>query len=141
MAGMMLCYFLMLPISLRGLAAYAEWMNLKGDFWRAEEYFSFVLLFMVGMGLAFEIPVIILTLVRVGVISHEALVKGRAYFFVGNLVLCAFITPDFISTIPMVLCVQVLMEICILISKHWERQKRLAEAAAAAQSKRLDSGI
>jgi len=139
-AGMLLCYFVILPISLKGLVAYNNWVGIKTELWRAEEYFQFVIMFIVGMGLSFEIPVLILTLVRLGIIPHEMLVKGRAYFFIGNLVLCAFITPDAISTIFMVLPVQLLMEICILISKHWERQKRLAEAAELAASKQLHSG-
>jgi len=141
MAGLLLCYFVILPISLKGLVQYNNWMGLPSDIWRAEEYFGFVILFMVGMGLSFEIPVVILTLVRIGIIPHEFLVKGRAYFFIANLVICAFITPDAVSTIFMVIPVQVLMEICILISKGWERQKRIAEATAAATSNRLESGV
>jgi Sec-independent protein secretion pathway component TatC len=69
------------------------------------------------------------------------LIKGRSYFFVANLVICSFITPDALSTIFMVIPVQVLMEVCILISKHWERQKKLAEATAAATSNRLGTGV
>jgi sec-independent protein translocase protein TatC len=126
--GVLLCYFWILPISFRGIVAFNEWMKMPTEFWKAEEYFSFIILFMVGMGVSFEVPVLMLTLVKVGVISHEMLVKGRMYFFVGNMVLCAFITPDAISTIFMVIPVQVLMEICILISKSWERKKRLAAA-------------
>jgi sec-independent protein translocase protein TatC len=133
-AGVALCYFVILPITIKGLGQYNSWLGLPSDFWRAEEYFSFVILFMVGMGLSFEVPVIILTLVRIGIIPHEFLVKGRAYFFIANLVVCAFITPDALSTIFMVVPVQVLMEVCILISKSWERQKRLDEAAAAAST-------
>ena len=87
----------------------------------------FVILFMIGMGLSFEVPVVILTLVRIGLIPHEWLIKGRPYFLIGNVTLCAFITPDAVSTIFMVVPVQILMEICILISKAWERQKRIAE--------------
>jgi sec-independent protein translocase protein TatC len=139
-AGVALCYFVILPISIKGLEQYNAWLGLPSDFWRAQEYFSFVILFMVGMGLSFEVPVVILTLVRVGVIPHEFLVKGRAYFFIANLVICAFITPDAVSTIFMVIPVQVLMEICILISKGWERQKKIVEATAAATSHRLESG-
>jgi len=139
-AGMALCYFVILQITIRGLAAFNIWMNLTADMWGAEEYFSFVILFMVGMGLSFEIPVVILTLVRVGIIPHEMMVKGRSYFFVANLVICAFITPDAFSTIFMVIPVQALMEVCILISKHWERQKKIAEATAAATSNQLGSG-
>ena len=139
-AGILLCYFVMLQISLRGLDSFNQWLGLKSAIWRAEEYFSFVILFMVGMGLSFEIPVVLLTLVRIGIIPHDMLVKGRAYFFVANLVLCAFITPDAVSTVFMVLPVQALMEVCILISKHWERKKKIAEAITAATSNQLGTG-
>ncbi len=128
MVGALLCYGFVMPIALAGMAEFNSWLNLPTDTWRAEEYFSFVVMFMVGMGLSFEIPVLVLTLVKMGFVSHEMMVKGRIYFFVGNMVLCAFITPDAISTIFMVIPVQVLMEICIQISGHWERQKRIAEA-------------
>ena|SRR5436190_547195 len=141
MAGVALCYFVILPITIKGLGQYGIWMGLPSDFWQAEQYFGFVIVFMAGMGLSFEIPVVILTLVRIGIIPHEFLVKGRAYFFIANLVICAFITPDAVSTIFMVIPVQVLMEICILISKGWERQKKIDEATAAATSNRLESGV
>jgi sec-independent protein translocase protein TatC len=78
--------------------------------------------------LSFEIPVLILTLVKMGIISHEFMARSRIYFFVINMVLCAFITPDAISTVFMVLPVQVLFEICLLISGSWERKKRVEEA-------------
>jgi sec-independent protein translocase protein TatC len=134
-AGMLLCYFVILQITLQGLTSFNQWLGLSNEIWRSEDYFEFVILFMVGMGLSFEIPVLFLTLVRFGVIPHEWMVKGRSYFFVANLVICSFITPDAISTIFMVVPVQILMEVCILISKNWERQKRRAEAARLAAEK------
>ena len=121
--GVMLCYFFVLPITIMGMVQFNQWMGVESKLWRAEEYFSFVTTFMLGMGVSFEIPVLLLTLVKLGLIQHEWLLKGRKYFFVINLTLCAFITPDFLSTFFMVIPVQVLMEICILISAHWERQK------------------
>lgn len=137
-AGVLLCYFVMLRISIVGLWQFSKWMGFETDFWRAESYYHFVLLFMVGMGVVFEIPVVILTLVRMDVISHETLVKGRMYFYVGAMVVCAFITPDALSTFFMVIPVIALMEVCILISKHWERQRRLEEARQAAAMKHLE---
>lgn len=131
-AGISLCYFLVLGLAIKGMTQFNTWMGFSSNFWRAEEYFQFVILLMMGMGLSFEIPVLILTLVRVGILSHDMLIKGRKYFFIINLVLCAFITPDFISTFFMVIPVQVLMEICILISHHWERQKKAAAELALA---------
>ena len=141
LAGLSLCYFFILEISLRGLVAFNRWLGLDATMWNSADYFSFVIMFMVGMGLSFEVPVLVLSLVRLGIISHETLVKSRMYIFVANLVLCAFITPDTVSTIFMVVPVQILMEICILISKYWDRQKRIAEAAALTASKQLESGV
>ena len=130
--GVLLCYFFMLPLAISGIVAMNDWLKMSTDFWRGEEYFQFVILFMMGSGLSMELPVVLLTLVRMGILSHEALVKGRKYFFVGNFALCAFITPDFASTFLMVIPVQILLEICIQISKHWERQKRKLAAAGNA---------
>jgi sec-independent protein translocase protein TatC len=139
LAGMALCYFFILEISLRGLVAFNRWLALDATMWNSADYFSFVIMFMVGMGLSFEVPVLVLSLVRLGIISHETLVKSRMYIFVGNLVLCAFITPDTVSTIFMVIPVQILMEICILISKYWDRQKKIEAAAEITASRQLES--
>jgi sec-independent protein translocase protein TatC len=132
LGGAFLCYFLMLPISLKAVLQYNDWLNVPTNIWRAEEYFSFVCWFMIGMGLSFEAPVIILTLVKLGLVSHSTLVKSRRYVFVINLVVCAFITPDPITTFFMVIPMQVLMEVCIWISAYWERQKKAEEAALLA---------
>lgn len=139
-SGVALCYFAILQISLFGLVAMNKWLGLGATVWQAQQYFSFVIMFMVGMGVVFELPVVLLTLVRIGVISHETLVKSRVYLFIGNMVVCAFITPDAVSTIFMVIPVQVLLEICIVISKYWERQKKIAEAAELAASRQVGSG-
>ena len=53
--------------------------------WRAEDYISFVCRFMLGMGLGFELPVVILTLVKIGVLNYAMLSKARRYMIVINL--------------------------------------------------------
>lgn len=127
LAGVALCYFVMLSMSLRAVAQYNTWLNVPTEIWRAEEYFSFVSWFMIGMGLSFEVPVLVLTLVKIGILPHETLVKSRKYIFIINFVVCAFITPDPITTFFMVIPMTILLEICIMISKYWERQKKIAE--------------
>jgi sec-independent protein translocase protein TatC len=124
MAGAALCYYVMLPISLRATVQYNTWLGIATSIWRAQEYFSFVSWFIIGMGLAFEFPVVVLTLVKLGVIEHSFLVKSRRYIFVINLVFCAFITPDPVTTIFMIIPMQLLLEGCIWISRYWERQKK-----------------
>jgi sec-independent protein translocase protein TatC len=128
--GVILCYWWIMPITIYGTSQFADWMGVAINQWEMQDYCEFTVMFMIGMGLSMEIPVIILTLVKMGIIPHEWMVKGRMYFFIANMVICAFITPDAISTIFMILPVQILMEICIQISAHWERQKKKAEAKA-----------
>ena len=125
--GVMLCYHVVLGISLTGLDRINRWLGVDTVYWQADAYIAFVVMFMIGMGLSLEFPVVLLTLVRLGVIPHEWLVKGRKYFILINCAVCAFISPDGISTIFMVIPVLLLTEICILISAYWERQKRSAE--------------
>jgi len=132
LSGVALCYFVMLKMSLQAVAQYNTWLNVPTEIWRAEEYFSFVSWFMIGMGLSFELPVLVLTLVKIGILEHSTLVKSRKYIFVINLVVCSFITPDPVTTIFMIVPMTILLEICILISAYWEKQKKTAEAALLA---------
>jgi len=132
LAGAALCYFVMLPISLNAVVKFNIWLGIASTIWRANEYFSFVCWFIIGMGLSFEMPVVVLTLVKLDIISHSTLIKSRRYFVVINLVVCSFITPYFISTFFMIIPMQVLFEVCILISAYWQRQKKRAEAALMA---------
>ena len=132
LSGAALCYFVMLPISLRATVQFNAWLGIPTTMWRAQEYFSFVSWFIVGMGLAFEMPVVVLTLVKLGIIQHSFLVKSRRYVFVINLVVCAFITPDPVTTIFMIIPMQILLESCIWISAYWERQKKSCQEALMA---------
>ena len=109
--------------------------------WRAEEYFPFVSKLILGVGFSFELPVVVLTLVKLELISHETLSKARRYMIVGNLILAAFVTPqDPLSTVMMAAPLQILFEICIWISAYWDRQKKRAEALEAASSEGNEAG-
>jgi len=48
-------------------------------------------------------------------IPQSTLIKSRRYFIVINLVVCSFITQDFVSTFFTIIPMQVLFEICVLI--------------------------
>lgn len=130
--GVMICYFFVLPITLGAAAQYNAWMQVDTYYWRAEEYFQFVTLFMMGMGLSFELPIVVLSLVKLGIIRYEFLAKGRPYFFIGSFAIVAFITPDFVSTFFLVIPMLGLMEICIWIAYYWRWQERKADRNRAA---------
>jgi len=65
-----------------GFANVFQWLGLGASQWKAEDYFSFVCKFMLGMGLGFEMPVVLLTLVKIGVLSYATLRKMWRYMIV-----------------------------------------------------------
>lgn len=134
LTGVLCCYFLLLPIALAASAQYAEWLGLAVYQWRAEEYISFVCKFMLGMGLGFELPVVVLTLVKIGLLNYRMLAKARRYVIVISFVLGAVLTtPEVITQILMALPLLVLYEISVWITWYWERRdaKRAAADATA----------
>ena len=63
---------------------------------------GFVCKFMLGMGLGFELPVVVLTLVKIGVLNYRMLSDGRRYVIVISLVLGAVLTtPEVITQVLM----------------------------------------
>lgn len=89
--GMLFCYFLLLPNAIKFLINFAS--DVFTNQLRASEYLSFVTTFILGMGLVFEMPVIIYALVRLGVVQRSWLAKQRRYVFLLVFVIGAIITP------------------------------------------------
>jgi sec-independent protein translocase protein TatC len=132
MTGVSFCYFVLMPIALAVSAKYAEWFGFKANQWRAEEYIGFVCKFMLGMGLGFEMPVVILTLVKIGVLNYRMLKAARRYVIVIAFVLGAVLTtPEVITQILMAIPLLLLYEISVWIAWYWERQDKKIEAATA----------
>jgi sec-independent protein translocase protein TatC len=91
LGGMAFCYFLMLPNALRFLLGFAS--DVFDNQLRASEYIGFVTTFILGMGLIFEMPVLIYALIRVGAVSRAWLSKQRRYVFLLSFVVAAIATP------------------------------------------------
>jgi sec-independent protein translocase protein TatC len=132
LAGVVFCYFALMPVALAASQMYSQWLGLSAFQWKADEYISFVCKFMLGMGLGFEMPVVILTLVKIGVLNYRILSKGRRYMIVINLILGAVLTtPEVITQIIMFLPLQLLYELSVWVAWYWERQEKKKEAAEA----------
>ncbi len=129
--GVTFCYFILMPVALAASAQYAEWLGFTANQWRAEDYISFVCKFMLGMGLGFELPVVVLTLVKIGVLDYRMLAGARRYVIVINFILGAVLTtPEVITQILMALPLQLLFEISVWIAWYWERQEKKREKLA-----------
>jgi len=131
-AGVSFCYFVMMPVALAVSAKYAEWFGFKANQWRAEEYIGFVCKFMLGMGLGFEMPVVILTLVKIGLLNYSILKAARRYVIVIAFVLGAILTtPEVVTQVLMAFPLLILYEISVWIDWYWERQDKKREALAS----------
>jgi sec-independent protein translocase protein TatC len=127
--GVSFCYFILMPVALAASVQYAEWLGFSAYQWRAEDYIGFVCKFMLGMGIGFELPVVVLTLVKIGVLNYRILAAGRRYVIVISAVLGAILTtPEVITQILMAVPLYLLYEITVWIAWYWERQDRKREA-------------
>jgi len=118
-----------LPRALQFLA------DIGGDdlvqFFRPREYIGFVVKMMIGFGIGFEFPIVLIFLQLIGLVQNETLRKGRRYALVGIVVLVAVLTPsgDPLSlaalSIPMYLFYEV------SIGFGWWRARRKAKAVKA----------
>jgi len=73
-----------------------------------EAYFSFVITMFLAFGITFEIPIVVVVLVRMGLVSVEKLREARPYVIVGAFVVAAIVTPpdvlsQFMLAVPMCL--------------------------------------
>ncbi|MEI7728034.1 MAG: twin-arginine translocase subunit TatC [Verrucomicrobiota bacterium] len=136
LTGVSFCYFAIMPLALRAAEQYALWMGIEVPQWRAETYFSFTCKFMLGMGLGFEMPVILLALVKIGILDYQKLAGFRRYMIVVNLILGALLTtPEVLTQLLMFIPLQLMYEMSIWVAWYWERQARKKAEAEAANPK------
>lgn len=125
--GVAFCYFIIMQITLLAAVQFSQWLGFVADEWRAEDYLDFVVKMMLAVGLSFQLPVILLTLVRLGFLDYRKLVDWRSYFIVLNMVGCAVLTPsgDPFTMLALAIPVQVLYEISVFIAwRWWKRDQR-----------------
>ena len=132
-SGVAFCYFILMPVALAASQMYSNWLGFGALQWRAEDYISFVCKFMLGMGLGFELPVVLLTLVKLGVLSYTSLRKMWRYMIVIVLVLGGFLTtPEVLTQVMMAGPLYLLYEISVWIAWYWEWRDRRRTAGTNA---------
>src|SRR5215472_16937335 len=129
LTGVLVCYFWLLPKTI--LFFFRDTENLGwAPTWTVQQYYSFVTRLTIGFGLAFELPVVVLALVRFGLVTYKFMARTRPYAVVLIFILATIITPtpDFLTLIALALPMCVLYESCIWIAWLMERRasKRIA---------------
>ncbi len=126
--GVLVCYYWLLPKTI--LFFFRDTRSLGWDVaWTVQEYYSFVTRFTIGFGLSFELPVVVLALVRFGLVTYEFMTRTRPYAIVLIFILATIITPtpDVLTLIALSLPMCLLYESCIWIA--WFMQRRVARKA------------
>jgi sec-independent protein translocase protein TatC len=113
-AGISYCYFVVFGVIFRFIAGFApENVNVAPDI---EQYFDFVIRMFIAFGLAFEVPIVVMLLVRLGVTSVEKLRHIRPYMIVGAFVIAAIVTPpDVLSQLLLAVPLWLLYELGVLL--------------------------
>jgi sec-independent protein translocase protein TatC len=128
LTGVAIGYWLVLPRALGALLG----INPDGAFnveLRANDYFTFVAMFLLAFGVVFELPVVLVLLAKVGVIDDRFLRKNRRYAVLIGAIGAAFLTPspDAFSMLAMFIPLLALYEISIWLAKLVQ-PKREADA-------------
>ena len=134
--GMSFAYFLVFPMVFKFMASIAP----EGVAWMTDidKYFGFVLTTFVAFGVTFEVPVIVIVLVRTGFVSIEKLKEARPYVIVGAFVVGAIFTPpDVISQVMLALPLWLLYEVGIIMARFVSRP---AEASGDTAAEEADIG-
>jgi sec-independent protein translocase protein TatC len=128
-AGVSFGYYVVLPKALSFLTHYND--DVFHNQLRASDYYGFVMMVLVAVGVVFELPVFILALVRIGVLTSWRLRHTRriGYFLVAVVgVVLPGIDPvtTLLETIPLWVLYEGSIWLAVLMERYWERRATLS---------------
>jgi sec-independent protein translocase protein TatC len=128
--GVLFGYFVVTPAAVRFFQNFnASQFNVLVQ---ASQYYKFIGIILLAMGLVFQVPVGILAATRAGVVTPRQLAKNRRYAIVLCAAVAAFLPGDAITLILETVPLYVLFEASILLAKYFERRdaRRVARSSS-----------
>jgi sec-independent protein translocase protein TatC len=122
--GLLIAYYFVAPIACKFFLTFENTLQLQGNIFpvlleaRISEYLTNIMQLMLSFGLIFQLPIVLITLVKLELLTVTSLIKFRRQAIVVNFILAAIITPpDVFSQISLALPMVLLYELSILFIK------------------------
>ena len=129
--GMSFAYFLVFPTVFRFMAHYNAPLGAEMST-DIDNYLSFAMTTFLAFGITFEVPVVVVVLVRMGMVSLAKLKEIRPYVIVGAFVVAAVVTPpDVLSQLLLAAPMVLLYELGLLVARFYVPKPSKDEQAAA----------
>ncbi|HZW14237.1 MAG TPA: twin-arginine translocase subunit TatC [Noviherbaspirillum sp.] len=128
-AGVAFCYFFVFGVVFGFINDFApQSVAVAPDI---DAYFDFVMTMFIAFGVTFEVPIVVIVLVRMNVVTVEKLKEARPYVVVGAFVLAAIVTPpDVMSQLLLAVPVCLLYELGLWLAPVFVRRTQATEVAA-----------
>jgi sec-independent protein translocase protein TatC len=126
MSGVAFCYFVVFGRVFKFINEFApSSISVTPDI---ENYLDFVMSMCLAFGATFEVPVVVVILVRMGLVSVDKLKEVRPYAIVGAFVIAAIVTPpDIVSQLALALPMCLLFELGLLVAPIFVRVTQAPE--------------
>ena len=126
LSGVAFCYFFVFGTVFKFVNNFApKSISVAPDI---ESYFGFVMTMFIAFGLTFEVPIVVIVLVRMGLVSVEKLKEIRPYVIVGAFIIAAIVTPpDVVSQLLLALPICLLYEVGLLLAPLFARVTQAPE--------------
>ena len=116
LAGMAFCYFFVFGTVFKFIAQFAPKSITPAP--DIEQYLAFVMSMFLAFGITFEVPVIVIVLVKLGIVDVAKLKEARPYVIVGAFVIAAVVTPpDVVSQLMLAVPMCLLYELGIFLAR------------------------
>lgn len=122
--GCLFSFFILVPAAMRASIMFNQMLGFA-PLWTASSYYGLLTWMVLGVGIAFEFPLVLMTLVYLEIISHDQLVAFRKYSIVLFLCIGAVVTPttDPVTFILLAIPMSILYELAIIGARRVEGRR------------------